>query len=152
MPARSALVSTSIFLFDITIVFSMVLSLSLSRSSSACRLCVLLRRWSPGWLGGLICCCLPPHPGLAAVSAGLRALVSWLLAIRLLDVVCLGPISLPPFGFRIAGLPLVDLIGHLWCTCVCVCWVPSLALVWVQSLPASRLSPASLHCSSHGLL
>ena len=43
-------------------------------------------------------------PRLAAVSAGLRALVSWLLAFCVIDIVCLGPVSLPLFGFRLAGL------------------------------------------------
>ena len=56
-------------------------------------------------------CCLSPHPGLAAVSAGMRTLVSWLLAIRVIDVVCLGPVSLPLFGFRIAGLLDIVCLG-----------------------------------------
>ena len=63
-----------------------------------------------GW-GAWLCCSLPPHPGLPAVSAGLRAFVSWLVAIQVLDVVCFGPVSLPPFGFRIAGLLDVVCLG-----------------------------------------
>ena len=112
MPARSALVSTSIFLFGITIVFSMVLSLSFSWASfSACRLCVLLRRWSPGWLGGLALLLFASSSWSCRCLSWLRALVSWLLAIRVLDIVCLGPVSLPPFGFCIAGLLDVVCLG-----------------------------------------
>ena len=103
-----------------------------------------------GW-GAWLCCCLPPHPGLAAVSAGLCALVSWLLAIRGLDVVCLGPVSLPPFGFRIAGLLDIVCLGPvsrfpcfrpLGCLTLCACgpisvfltsffhWVDGLCVLW----------------------
>ena len=91
VPVHSVLVLTSIFLFDITIVFSMVLSLSFSGASfSACRLCVLLRKWSPGCLGALAlllfassswsCRCLcwavcPCH--LARCHSGVRRCVPW---------------------------------------------------------------------------
>ena len=124
VPARSALVLTSIFLFDITIVFSMVLSLSFSRAFfSACRLCVLLRWWSPGWLGGLAlllfassswscrCLCWAACPcQLAPCHSDVRRCVPWAcLASPLWLPYCWVARRCVPW----AGLPL-SVLSSLW--------------------------------------
>ena len=49
-------------------------------------------------------------PGLAAVSVGFPALDSWLLAFGLIDVVCLGPVSLFPV---LSPFGLIDVVC-LW--------------------------------------
>ena len=48
------------------------------------------------WLRDLVFCCMSPPPAVAAVSVGLPALDSGLLAFGLIDVMCLGPVSLIP--------------------------------------------------------
>ena len=50
---------------------------------------------------------MSPLPSHATASAGLRVLVSWLLAFGVIDVVCLGPVSLPP---GLCPLGLVDVM------------------------------------------
>ena len=85
---------------------------------------------------------MSPPPGLAAVSVGLPALDSCLLAFGLIDVVCLGPVFLFPglaflgwidvvclgLSSSSLGLPVVGLVCRLWCACVCA-WLPWYAVV-----------------------
>ena len=71
---------------------------------------------------------MSPHPSLAAVSAGIRAFDSWFLAFGLIDVVCLGPVSLSlgfcPFGLIDVCLVPVSLFSGLssfgWIDVVCL--------------------------------
>ena len=107
---------------------------------------------------------MSPHPSLAAVSAGLRALVSWLLAFGLIDVVCLGPVSLFPglssFGwFNVVCLGLSSAsLGCLSSTLsvvfgVQVCVRGSFVCPGLGSVSTClMLSPASLQYSSRGYL
>ena len=86
---------------------------------------------------------MSPPASLATVSAGLPTLDSWLLAIGLIDVVCLEPVSLFP-GLYPFGLIDVVCLGPVYL-------FPGLSpFEWVDVV-CLGLSSSSLGCLSYAL-
>ena len=135
----------NIFFYVIVFVFVWPLSLCISAVK-------LMHMRTANWPRDLALCCMSPPPCLAGVSVGLLALDSCLLAFGLIDVVCLGPVSLFP-----------GLSPFRWIDIVCLglsssslgCLLPALTVDYdvhvcvpgllVYALDGLSILPASLH-------